>query len=197
MSTPCPSTAAGVVNAFHQLSSFELSLSTNSYSHRQQQQQAESARLITAEPSTSTSTPPSVLDSSCYDCRRSFSLPLGYAHPLYCSIPDCIRLFDSGAYLQRQPAAAEAEAAGFEAQAGQAVSAAATMSGSAAEGLSDSAEQHIRHAARHGSGSRQQQQQQQQQQVERQRRDKKQSAEQLKAHIQQFLLDESKEGTLQ
>ena len=132
-----------------------------------------------ARPSASNSGHPSLLIDSCYDCRRSFTLPLRSADSQHL-IPDCIRLFDSTAHQQQQQLQAQAEVLADTER-----TAAAVVSG---ESPSDTPHQRARHAARHGDQSS----------IDRPQRQNhttsKQTSEQMRAHIQQFLLDESKEG---
>ena len=164
---------------------FEAALSTHSNSQAKQ--------LLEAAPSEAPSTPmlpPSSssaltllssaadgsVTSSCYDCRRSFTLPLRTA--AQCDIPDCIRLFDSTAYLAQQQQQQQATTS----DTAESQYAAATV----ADGQSISPLRSGR-AARHGGDSSSG--------VERPHHAhshrEKQSAEQMRAHIQRFLLDES------
>ena len=137
---------------------FEQSLSTQSH---QRAQPLPAHGITEASPTSATlsslsSSHFSPLACACYDCRRSFTLPL-QPSPQQLA-PDCIRLFDSAAHTAQQlhhsDVTAEAEAA--------------------ADGAAGTGRVQLESGAH-------------------QRRSQKQSAEQMRAHIQQFLLEESNE----
>ena len=159
---------------------FEVALSTQSHSLLRSDGGPNGAGSTSPSAATSTaaatataaSTQSSLHRDCCYDCRRAFALPLLSADPQHC-MPDCIRLFDSASYQRRW------ETQSREAEADSEQAAAAT----AADATSDTAKQRARHALRHGEARSG---------VQRPKSGQKQSAERLKAHIQQFLLDESR-----
>ena len=158
---------------------FEVALSTQPRSQPQQHVGAEPSELSlsTALHSTATATSTASLlsSSSCYDCLRSFTQPLHHTDLSHC-IPDCIRVFDSAAQWHSQPPQQQAEP-----------EAAVATQQSSSDSVLDSSQQPGRRTARHGERSGQAQPQQPRQ---------KQRGEQLRSHIQQFLLDESNEATV-